>query len=125
MAKRRCIGVDVYENGAFLKLSDKAKVLYAYFILRTDDEGVIINPETAMLMCSAGEDTLRELTDTEFVIEVEGMYVIRHWHVHNKIPPSKMTKSVYEDVIALLRVDRSGAYVYDSADSDNLQKKSA
>ncbi len=112
MAKRRCIGIDVFESEGFFNVSDRSKVLYVYLILKSDDEGVVINPASAMVLCSAGEEQLEELIGNGLVLEVEGMYVIRHWYVHNRIPDSKMTRSVYQDVLALLRLDSHCTYEY-------------
>ena len=94
MAKRRCISVDVYESEEFYELSDKAKVLYTHFILRSDDEGVVINPKTAMRLCDAKDEALKELIDSAFVLEVEGVYVVRHWYAHNRSRPSRVVPSL-------------------------------
>ncbi len=112
MSKRRCLAVDVFESGEFLSISSRAKVLYVGLVLRSDDEGVVINPTTVMRVTSTGKKEMAELVKSGFVMEIEGMYVICHWHVHNKISPSKVTKSVYQDVLALLRVDSRGVYEY-------------
>ncbi len=112
MAKRRCIGVDVYSSWEFLSLSNPAKVLYTYLVLFCDDEGVVINPRSVMHMCSIGEEELAELIENGFVIETEGVYVIRHWYVQNKIQPSKMTTSVYQHELRALHVNEKKIYEY-------------
>lgn len=119
MAKRRCISVDVYESEEFYELSDKAKVLYTYFILRSDDEGVIINPKTAMRLCDAKDEILKELIDSAFVLEVEGIYVVRHWHVHNHIQPSRVVPSIYSEELERLCVNKTKLYEF----VDNLSTK--
>ncbi len=110
MAKRRCISVDVYESEEFYELSDKAKVLYTHFILRSDDEGVVINPKTAMRLCDAKDEALKELIDSAFVLEVEGVYVVRHWYVHNQIQPSKKTPSFFQEELSVLTVNEKKLY---------------
>lgn len=112
MAKRRCIAVDIYESEEFFCLSDKAKALYTYFILRSDDEGVIINPKTAMRLCMAGEETLRELIENGFVLEVGEIFVIRHWYAHNRIQPSRCVPSLFSAELEYLRVNQTKAYEF-------------
>lgn len=120
MAKRRCISVDVYESEEYFELSDKAKVLYTHFILRSDDEGVIINPKTAMRLCGAGEEILRELIDSGFVLRVEEIYVIRHWYAHNQIQPTKKTNSLYREELSAVIVNDKKIYEFDGADKFEL-----
>ena len=110
MAKRRCISVDVYESEDFYLLSDKAKVLYTHFILRSDDEGVVINPGSAMRMCSVKDDVLRELIESGFVLDLDEVYVITHWHVHNHIQPSKKTPSIFSQELSTLTLNEKKIY---------------
>lgn len=110
MAKRRCISVDVYESEEFFELSDKAKVLYTHFILRSDDEGVIINPKTAMRLCNAKDEVMSELKEKGFVLKVEEIYVIKHWYAHNRIQPSKKIASLYSQELSLLIINEQKLY---------------
>lgn len=112
MAKRRCIAVDVYESEEFLTLSDKAKVLYTLFILRSDDEGVVINPRTAMRLCGATDVELCELLEMGFLLAVDGVYVIRHWYAHNRIQPSRKTDTLYTEQISRLYVSSTKEYEF-------------
>lgn len=112
MAKRRCISIDVYESERFLDLSDRAKVLYTQLILRGDDEGVVINPRTAMRLCGACEDSLQELTDAQLLLLVGEIMVVKHWYVHNKIPPSKRTESVYKNELSRLCINERNEYEF-------------
>ena len=110
MAKRRCISVDVYESEEFYQLTDLAKVLYTHFILKSDDEGVVINPKTTMRMCRAQEENLQGLIERGFLLQVENIYVIRHWYVHNRIQPSKKTPSIFSQELSTLTVDDKKVY---------------
>ena len=117
MAKRRCISVDVYESEEFFELCDRAKVLYTCFILRSDDEGVIINPKTAMRLCAATNEDLEQLMEKGFVLKVEGIYIVRHWYAHNRIQPSKKIPSVYGKELSLLSVNEQKLYELDGGKS--------
>ena len=112
MAKRRCISVDVYESEEFFELSDKAKVLYTHFILRSDDEGVVINPRTAMRLCCVGEEVLEELIHSGFLLKVGDIYVVRHWYAHNKIQPSRVVPSIYTAELEQLIVNKIKLYEF-------------
>lgn len=122
MAKRRCISVDVYESEEFYELSDKAKVLYTHFILRSDDEGVVINPKTAMRLCDAKDEALKELIDSAFVLEVEGVYVVRHWYAHNRIQPSRVVPSIYSEELGRLCINKTKLYEFADKLSTNCQQ---
>lgn len=119
MAKRRCIAVDIYESEEFLNLSDKAKVLYTQFILKSDDEGVVINPKTAMRLCRAEEHHYNELLENGFLLEVERICVIRHWYAHNRIQPSKKTESIYQHELSTLIINEKRLYELDGGTKSN------
>ena len=65
----RMISEAIIESGRFLKLSDKAKTLYMYLMVRTDDEGAV-EAYPAMMLIGAGEDELEELISKGFVIRL-------------------------------------------------------
>ncbi len=120
MAKRRCISVDVVENERFYLLTDKAKILYVLLMLKSDDDGVVINPKAVMRMYDINERILKELIDSGFVLKVDEVYIITHWCVHNKIPPSKKTDSLYQKELSKLRLSQTGEYVLESCIPDRL-----
>ena len=110
--------MDVYSSWEFLSLSHSAKALYTYLLLYSDDEGVVINHRSVMHMCSIGEEELAELIENGFVLEVEGVYVIRHWYTQNKIQPSRMTSSMYQYELKNLYVNHKKEYDYLKNKSD-------
>ncbi len=111
MAKRRCFSVDVMESDSYYQLSDKAKILYVVFMLHSDDDGVVINPNAVMRMYEANRQMLTELVDSGFLLVVDDIYVITHWCIHNKIPPSKKTDSLYRDQLKKLTLSQTGEYM--------------
>lgn len=117
MAKRRCIAIDIYESEEFLSLSDKAKVLYTQFILKSDDEGVVINPKTAMRLCGADKSHYNELLENGFLLEVDSICVIRHWYAHNRIQPSKKVASMYQHELSYLIINEKKLYEPDGGKS--------
>ena len=110
MAKRRCISVDVMESDEYQELSNAAKCMYIALMLRSDDEGVVINPRTVMRMTGFTDTQLDELIDSGFVLKVDNIYVIKHWYLHNKIQPSRIVKSLYQESLSKLRVNKLKEY---------------
>lgn len=110
MAKRRCFSVDVFEKDVFLNMSANSRILYVYFILHSDDDGVIINPQTVMRLIRARDKNLDELLEKGFVVCVDDVYVIKHWYMHNKVQPSRKIDSLYQEQLNSLYVDNSKVY---------------
>lgn len=122
MAKRRCIAIDIYQNDAFLNLSDKAKVLYIAFILNSDDDGFIINPKTVMRLYEANESILNELIDNKYIIAIDNLFVIKHWKVHNKLQNNRHTATIYQSVLSKLCENELEEYEIIESLSDVNQK---
>lgn len=117
MARRRCISVDFFNNDEFLDLSASSRMLYTYFILGADDEGFIVNPKTIMRICGASQKDFEELLDYEFVLDVDDVYVIKHWFWHDQISPSKRHETQYIRQKEKLRVnDYEKVYEYNDLD---------
>ena len=78
----RMISEAIIESGRFLKLSDKAKTLYMYLMVRTDDEGAV-EAYPAMMLIGAGEDELEELISKGFVIRLndDDVVYVTVWNV--------------------------------------------
>lgn len=110
MAKRRCFSIDVFESDKCFELSTEAKVLYTYLMLNSDDEGIISNTHYMMRMLGFSNSILNELIEQEFIIKLDDLYVIAHWHIHNKIPPSKKNPSVYQKKLEKLYLNSEGIY---------------
>lgn len=111
MAKRRCFSIDVFESYEYLTLSDKAKTLYTGLMLRSDDEGVVINPYAPLRLLGFGEEVFTELVEKGFVFLIDDVYIITHWHVHNQIPPSKKNPSLFKSQLEKLSLNEQKLYV--------------
>ena len=110
MAKRRCFSVDFFENEKFLMLNDKSKVLYFGLLLHSDDDGVVINPTAIMRLLKKQKKYFDELVENGFLMQVDDIFVIKHWNLHNKIQPSKKTPTLYQDEIKKLLLSQTGEY---------------
>ncbi len=112
MAKRRCFEIDIIESFNFRRLSKDAKILYFSLISHTDDEGVVANPDIALLISGTDENVINELIHTGFLLKVEDTLVIKHWHRHNKIQPSKVVPSVYTEELSKLNLNSRKEYEF-------------
>ncbi len=110
MAKRRCISIDFYDSEMFCQLPSSAKHLYTELILHSDDDGVIINPTTVLRICKTKRDVLELLVRRNLILKIDGIYIIRHWYVHNKVQPSRKVDSIYADTLFKLRINERKEY---------------
>lgn len=110
MAKRRCISIDFYDSEMFCQLPPSAKHLYTELILHSDDDGVIINPTTVLRICKTKRDVLELLVRHNLIIKIDGIYIIRHWYVHNNVQPSRKVDSIYADTLFKLRINERKEY---------------
>ena len=97
----RMLSEAIITSGRFLKLSDKAKVLYMYLMVRTDDEGVV-EAYPAMMFAGAQENALDELIGKRFVIRLNEDDVVRitHFFEQNTLRADRIKPSRFHDLIA-------------------------
>lgn len=110
MANRRCVTGDIYFSDEFLELSCVARVLYIGLMLDADDEGVVENYKKTMRILSCRKQALTELVESGYIMKLNGVYVVKDWHRHNIIPPSKKSPSMYADLLKCLIVNRKKQY---------------
>ena len=97
----RMISDAIISSGRFLKLSDKAKVLYMYLIVRTDDEGAV-EAYPAMVLVGATEDTLNELITKNFGIRLndDDVVLIKNFFEQNTLRQDRTKPSRFHNLIA-------------------------
>lgn len=97
----RMISDAIISSGRFLKLSDKAKVLYMYLIVRTDDEGAV-EAYPAMILVGAGTEELNELVSKNFVIRLneDDVVLVKDFFEQNTLRSDRVKASRFHDLIA-------------------------
>lgn len=97
----RMISDAIISSGRFLKLSDKAKVLYMYLMVKTDDEGAV-EAYPAMILIGASADVLEELIGKRFVIRLndDDVVCVKDFFEQNTLRPDRTKPSRYHDLIA-------------------------
>ena len=84
----------IVESDDFLELSPEAQCLYLHINLNADDEGIVNNMRQVTGMVPNGEDALKELLYTGYVLPVlPKVYAVAHWHQHNTIAKDRYHKS--------------------------------
>lgn len=111
MAERRMFALSVVDSDLFLDMPLSAQALYFHFGMRTDDDGFVDAPRKIQKMVSASDDDVKLLIAKGFVIPFEnGVIVIRHWGLHNKIKPDRYKSTTYQAEKALLHVQPDKTY---------------
>lgn len=97
----RMISDAIISSGRFLKLSDKAKTLYMYLIVRTDDEGAV-EAYPAMMLIGAPSEALEELIEKKFVVRLneDDVVFITDFFEQNTLRADRVKPSRYHDLLA-------------------------
>ena len=111
MAHRRMLAIAIIDSDTFLEMSPSAQALYFHLTMRADDDGFVNSPKKIQRMADASDAEMKSLADKRFIIMFDsGVLVIRHWPVHNHIPPDRYSATMYAAEKNLLAFDESGAY---------------
>ena len=97
----RMISEAIICSGRFLKLSDKAKVLYMYLMVRTDDEGAV-EAYPARILIGAGQEVLEELIGKRFVIRLneDDVVLVKDFFEQNTLRSDRTKPSRFHNLIA-------------------------
>ena len=97
----RMISEAIICSGRFLKLSDKAKVLYMYLMVRTDDEGAV-EAYPARILIGAGQEVLDELIGKRFVIRLneDDVVLVKDFFEQNTLRSDRTKPSRFHNLIA-------------------------
>ena len=97
----RMISDAIISSGRFLKLSDKAKTLYMYLIVRTDDEG-IVEAYPVMVLLGATKEVLKELAEKDFVVRLndDDVVYVKDFFEQNTLRADRVKASRYHDLLA-------------------------
>lgn len=121
--KRRMFSATVVSSAEFVFMTSQAQALYLQLCVNADDIGIINNARLIVRMVGVKPAHLEELCDNGFVIKLEeNKHVITHWHVSNKISPSKKKDSTYQTTVnTRLFLDDAGIYHLKNS-TENQQK---
>lgn len=114
MAEKRMFSIKILESDAFMEMPPSAQMLYVHLCMNADDDGFVNNPKKIQRSCGSSEDDLKMLEDNRFIIVFPSkIIVIKHWRIHNYIPPDRYKPSCYEDEKIQIGLKANGSYTTD------------
>lgn len=103
MANRRMFRTDFIVSDKFLEMESNSQLLYFHLIGNADDEGFIDNMNSVLRLTGIDRVYLTQLIDKSYILKLEDtLYLVVHWHQHNKIGQGRKVISKYADRLNLL-----------------------
>ncbi len=114
MAEKRMFSAKIIESDAFLDIPATAQMLYFHICMNADDDGFANNTRKIIRMCGASDDDLKALIDSRsFYLSIAELCLVKHWRIHNYIPPDRYKPSCYVDEKEKVGIKKNGAYTTD------------
>lgn len=110
MAERRMFHASIVESDAFLDLPIGTQALYFHLGMHADDDGFVNGPKQITRKLGRRPNELQTLIDTGFLLEFDGIVVIKHWRVANYLRTDRMKPLNYAHIAAQLYVTASREY---------------
>jgi len=85
-----------------------------HFILQADDDGLVSNPVTILRSINAPPGILEVLISAKYILLIDGICVITHWHIHNHIRKDRLVPSVHTTITSQLRKTKDNLYIHQS-----------
>lgn len=121
MAERRMFHRTVVESDAFLDMPVGAQALYFHMGMAADDDGFINGPKQILRMAGATPGDLQTLIDREFLLDFDGVVVIRHWLVANSLRMDRLKPLLYPSIAGQIYIQPNRYYcTQDREDCVNL-----
>lgn len=116
MAQRRMFHTDVVESDRFLDLSAGAQLLYFHLGMQADDDGFVNGPKQICRMLKRPPRDLRELVEKEFLLNFDGIMVIKHFRVANSLKNDRKKTLTYPEIAKQLVIQQNRSYCLVSGD---------
>lgn len=121
MAQRRMFHTDVVESDRFLDLPPGAQLLYFHLGMQADDDGFINGPKQICRKLKRPFKDLRILVEHGFLLDFDGIVVIKHFRVANNLRADRMRAFVYPEIAKQLYVGQTKEYFLEPQwNSENL-----
>ena len=120
MAERRMFAKAVVQQDAFIEMPLSAQALFFHLGMEADDDGFLDNAKRVLRSIGAADDDMRILLAKGFVVDVgDGVFVLRHWLVCNRLRSDRYKPTTYTEKARLLRVNPDKTYAPPS-DADTI-----
>ena len=111
MAEKRMFSKQIVDSDAFLQLPVKAQLLYFHLGLRADDEGFVVNSRTMLRVLGFRKLDLNPLLEQNLLLQFpDGVLLISHWKVHNKLRQDRMKATTCVQHLDKIYTDENGIY---------------
>lgn len=110
MAEKRMFARTIVCSDAFLELPPAAQALYFQIGMLADDDGVCGQVSVAMNQAHATAEDLQALISARFLLAVDNVLVVKHWHINNHIRKDRYHSTTYDTEIQKLVLKSNGAY---------------
>ena len=121
MAERRMFHSAVVESDAFLDLPTGAQALYFHLGMHADDDGFVNCPRQIARKLRRPLRELDLLTDAGFLLDFDGIMVIKHWLVGNSLKSDRMKPLNYPQIAEKIYVAENRLYTVERVESaENL-----
>lgn len=110
MAERRMFHTSVVESDAFLDLPVGAQALYFHIGMHADDDGFVNGPRQIMRKIGGCQEDLEALYEAGFLLDFDGIAVVRHWKVANSMQNDRVKPVQYPEIAKKLYVRENRSY---------------
>jgi len=110
MAQRRMFHTDIVESDQFLDLPPGAQSLYFHLGMQADDDGFINGPKQICRKLRRPPRDLKALIDAGFLLNFDGIVVIKHFRIANRLKSDRIKPFIYPDIAKQLYIGPSKEY---------------
>lgn len=114
MAERRMFHTAVVESDAFLDLPVGVQALYFHLGMQADDDGFLNGPKQIARKLRRPPRELQMLIDAGFLLDFDGVMVIKHWRMANSLQNDRIKPLNYPDIARQLYIKPNKAYTVDN-----------
>lgn len=120
MAQKRMFSKVILDADKFMDMPAECQALYFHLAMKADDEGFGAGPNKMLKMLDLDKGHLQKLEQGGFIYLFDsGVYLVRHWHIHNRIRKDRAGETIYQQEKSKVAVDDTGVYIMSS---ENKQK---
>lgn len=110
MGDRRMFHTAVVESDAFLDLPVGAQALYFHLGMHADDDGFVNSARQVLRKLRRPAKELQQLVTDGFVMDFDGIMVIRHWLVANTLKADRIKPNQYPQIAEKLYIRNNRIY---------------
>lgn len=110
MAERRMFHSAVVGSDAFLDMPAGAQALYFHMGMSADDDGFVNGPRQIARKLRRPPKDIRTLVDSGFLLDFDGVMVIKHWLVANSLKNDRLKYPRFPDLAKKLYIKDDRSY---------------